>query len=81
MDAIINARKLRGKIHEEYRSLSEFTRKLGWAQNKIGNILAGKRIPNVNECAEMAEALNLSACEYVEIFLPKLSPNGDKKAS
>jgi DNA-binding helix-turn-helix protein len=81
MEPVINSKKLRGRIHEEFRSLSEFTRTVGWSQNKIGNILSGRRVPDINECAQMAEALNLDTTEYVEIFLPQLSPNGDKKAS
>lgn len=81
MKDIINSKKLRGKIHEEYRSLAEFTRVIGWPQNKIGNILSERYIPDLNECAEMVRVLNMDANEYIEIFLPILSPNGDKTLS
>ena len=76
-----NAEELRGRIYSLYRSQAEFNRKLNWGKNKINRILNGDLIPNIIECELMAEALQLSQQEYCSIFLPNLSPIGDKSAA
>ena len=75
----IDTKLLRGAIYSKYKSQYEFSKALGWSQNKIGRILKGKMIPNIEDCNKMCEALSLSKDECMEIFLPFLSPNGDKK--
>lgn len=75
---MINKGLLRAKIYGEFNSQAEFSRKLGWGVNRINKILTGKSVPDVNDCANIAMTLNLSKDEYIDIFMPCLSPNGDK---
>jgi transcriptional regulator with XRE-family HTH domain len=73
----INARHLRSKVYEAYESQADFSRKIGWNSNKINLILKGKRVPDVDECAKISGTLSLTGEEYIDIFMPSLSPNGD----
>lgn len=77
----INANLLRSKIFEKYRSQADFSREIGWDANRVSKILNGKYIPNVNDCAEIAKILSLTADGYVAIFMPTLSPYGDKRSA
>lgn len=74
----MDRQKFRGTIFSKYRSVSEFTVEIGWPKNKAHNIISGRYTPDVNECAEFAEFMNLSVQEYLKIFVPDLSPNGEK---
>lgn len=75
----INTQLLRGAIYSKFKSQNEFTKTIGWSQNKIGRILKGEMIPNIEDCNAIVNVLSLSIEEYIDIFLPSLSPNGDKK--
>lgn len=75
---IIDLKFLREKIYGEYGNQAKFSRAIGWNVNTINRILSGKRIPDVNEAAEIANALHLTIIEYRRIFLPNISPYGDK---
>lgn len=74
---MINKNLLREKIYGTFHSQAEFSRTIGWNINRINKILMGKSIPNVNDCANIALTLHLSKDEYISIFMPYLSPNGD----
>jgi transcriptional regulator with XRE-family HTH domain len=76
---MINTDLLRDKIYGKFHSQAAFSRKIGWGVNRINKILTGKSIPDVNDCADIASVLNLSREEYIGIFIPCLSPNGDKQ--
>lgn len=75
---MLNKNLLRAKIYGKFNSQAEFSREIGWGVNRINKILNGKCIPDVNECAVIATALEMSREEYIDIFMPCLSPNGDK---
>ncbi|MCT4544535.1 MAG: hypothetical protein N4A63_13405 [Vallitalea sp.] len=75
---MINFNLLRGHIYSLYSSQNALTQELGWPKNKIGRILNGSAVPNVNDCEMLTEKLKLTAEEYISIFIPSLSPNGDK---
>ena len=77
----INTSLLRSKIFEKYKSQADFSRKICWSANKVSKILNGKYIPNVNDCAAIAKVLSLAADEYISIFMPGLSPYGDKRSA
>ena len=47
----------------------------------IGKILNGSYVPNIEECAELAEALEMGQKKFYEIFLPQNSPNGGNGAA
>lgn len=78
MKPMIDRNLLRAKIYGKFGSQAAFSREIGWGANRINKILSGKSVPDVNECADIASALSLSREEYVDIFMPFLSPNGDK---
>lgn len=71
--------RFRGAIFRKYRSISAFTSDIGWPKNKAHNIIDGKYTPDVDECAEFASILGLDSAEYMQIFAPFVSPNGDTK--
>lgn len=73
----INTQELRGVIYAKYGTAAAMTERLNWDKNKIGKILKGRYIPDIDECAEMAEALDLEQAQFCHIFLPDISPNGD----
>ena len=73
----INTQELRGIIYAKYGTAAAMTERLNWDKNKIGKILKGRYIPDIDECAEMAEALDLEQAQFCHIFLPEISPNGD----
>ena len=75
----INTQLLRGIIYSKFKSQNEFTKAIGWSPNKIGRIVKGTMIPNIEDCNAMMQTLSLTKEEYFQIFLPSLSPNGDKK--
>lgn len=74
----MNLDKLRGKIVEKFGSQKSFSMAIGWHENKVSAVLTGKYILDVDEAAEVAERLSLTSREYLDIFLIKKSPNGDK---
>lgn len=76
----INTQALRGAVYAKFHAASALSAQLGWQKNKIGNTLKGKYTPNIDECAELAKALNLSPQQFYCIFLPDFSPNGDNAA-
>lgn len=78
---MINKNLLRSKIYGKFNSQAEFSRKIGWGVNRINKILNGKIVPNVNDCANISIILSLTKDEYIDIFMPTLSPNGDNKKS
>lgn len=78
---MINKNLLRAKIYGNFKSQAEFSRSIGWHINRINKILTGKSIPTLDECAKIADVLSLTRDEYIDIFMPSLSPNGDKQQS
>lgn len=78
----INTQELRGIIYAKYGTAAALTGRLKWDKNKIGKILKGIYTPDVDECVEMAQALELGQEQFCHIFFPNLSPNGEStKAS
>ena len=74
----IDTAELRGVIYKQYGTASAFANVMGWKnRNKVGNILNGKYVPDIDECADMAEKLNLSQSQFCTIFLRQKSPYGD----
>lgn len=77
----IDTAELRGAIYKRYGTASAFAAVMGWKnRNKVGNILNGKYVPDIDECADMAEKLNLSQSQFCTIFLQQKSPIGDTPA-
>mgnify|MGYP000908159761 CR=1 FL=1 len=74
---MINTSLLREKIYGKFHSQAAFSREIGWGANRINKILNGKSVPDVNDCAIIASTLSLTKDDYINIFIPCLSPNGD----
>lgn len=77
----IDTQELRGIIYAKYGTASAITDHLKWNKNKIGKILKGDYTPDINECAQMAEALDLGQEQFYRIFLPMFSPNGENRTA
>ena len=69
--------RLRGEIVAEYRTQTAFADAIGWHKNKVTKMLTGKYKPDTDEVAEIADLLHLDASKFCDIFLPKISPNGE----
>ncbi|WP_313563816.1 hypothetical protein [Ruminiclostridium cellobioparum] len=74
---MINSSLLKGRIYSTYGSQAAFTEELNWPKNKVGRILKGIMIPSIADCNCMSTKLGLNKEDYIEIFMPNLSPNGD----
>lgn len=77
----IDIEKLREKVYGKYRNQANFSKTIGWNPNRINKILNQKKIPDVDECATISRALSLSEAEFIKIFMPYLSPNGDNHSN
>jgi len=61
---------IRGKIVEQFGTLSKFATALGWAPNKVSRIVCGKQEPTASDMKMISTALNISdPAEVVAIFL------------
>lgn len=70
---VINTTALGKAIGEKYSSAEEFSAQIGWTTAKTLCLLAGEYLPDVEECAAIADALDLTQSAFYEIFLPKIS--------
>lgn len=78
---MIDTKELRGIIYAKYGTITALSKKMEWDKNKIGKILRGSYVPNINECAELADALEMGQQKFCDIFLPQKSPNGENGAA
>lgn len=62
--------KLRGKIYENYKSVSKCAQSMGWSRQRLHLIVNGKRVPDVDDVREISTVLKLSNDEMLSIFLP-----------
>lgn len=74
----INENLLRGVVYAKYKTQAAFAKSIGWNQNKVSALLNGNYIPDVNEAALIFDNTKMSLEQYISIFLPMPSPNGDK---
>lgn len=76
---MINTTALFRAICKKYSAPEEFSAQMGWAPNKAARLLAGDYLPDVDECAALADCLDLTQSEFCEIFLPGISQNRENK--
>ncbi len=74
----MNLGKLKGEIIANYGSQKAFAQHIGWPQNKVCRLVTGKYKPDTDEVDLMVRALNLDSKGFLAVFLPRISPNGDK---
>ena len=61
---------IRGKIVEQFGSLSNFASAIGWAPNKVSRIVRGRQEPTAAEIKTLSAALRISEpADVVAIFL------------
>lgn len=72
---MINSNAFKGRIVEEYGSQRAFCEHIGYDQNTLSRIMSGKKHPNIKESSAFAEALHLSADEFLKIFYPERHRN------
>lgn len=77
----MNIAKLRAEIVYRYKTQTAFASAIGWTENKLSKMMTGKYKPDTDEVAKIVEALRLDERQYCDIFLPSLSPIGDKRTA
>lgn len=77
----MDVNRLRGEIVARFRTQIAFADAIGWHENKVSKMLCGKYKPDTDEVAEIVEALNLDERRYCDIFLSRVSPNGDNRCN
>jgi hypothetical protein len=73
----MNTKRLKGEIIAIYGSQKLFGSAMQWHANKVSKMLKKKYMPDVDEAADIAEALKLTDDKFCEIFLHRPSPNCD----
>ena len=69
--------ELSGLIHSRFSSEAQFAKAMGWPRQRLNRIVNGKKIPDLFEIGDMAEALPYDFMGLVHIFLQKKSTNVD----
>ena len=67
--------ELRGLIYGKYATESQLADELGWSKQRLNLITNGKREPDLEEVAALAEKLDKSVEDMVYLFLRHKSPN------
>ena len=69
-----DTRALRGKVIEEYGTVGNFAKAIGWSARKASYVTAGRQELTVQEAEECAKALNVdNARDFMRIFYPRVS--------
>lgn len=68
--------ELRGMIYGKFDSESSCASALGWDRQKLNKLTNGKKEPTVTELNELASVLETNVENVAQIFLRKMSPNG-----
>lgn len=74
----MNTRRLKAEIIAEYGTQAAFAHAIGWHTNKVSKIIREKYKPDTDEVAKISDVLHLDERRYCEIFLPRISPFGEK---
>lgn len=67
--------ELRGLIYGKYETETQLAHDLGWSKQRLNVITTGRREPDLEEVAAIAEKLGRSVEEIFYIFLRQKSPN------
>lgn len=66
-----------GMIHSKYESEARFAEALGWPRQRLNKITNGKKEPDLQEVAEMANGLNEPLEKIAYIFLHSSHQTGN----
>lgn len=75
------ANTIRGLVYDNYSSIREFARMVGWDKTKACNIVSGKREPRLSDLNSMAPAVGKTVEELAHIFLRDKSQKRDSASS
>ena len=67
---------LRSLIYGKFNTEAAFAGRLGWTRQRLSKITNGKKIPNIYEAKEMADALDEDIAKIAACFTREL---GDDK--
>lgn len=68
--------ELSGLIYSKYAKECQLADDLGWTRQRLNKIVNGKKEPDLEEVAALAEKLGQPVGEMVLLFLRQKSPNG-----
>lgn len=74
----MNITELRVEIIRKYGTQNKFAEEIGWHRNKMSKMMRGKYIPDLDEVIFISDKLHLDETRFIEIFLCKKLPNGNK---
>lgn len=69
--------ELNGLIHSKFPSESVMADEMGWSRQRLNRITNKRKMPDLQETAEIANALGKPLTFVANIFLASWSPNGD----
>ena len=69
--------QLNGMIHAKFESETEMASKMGWSRQRLNKITTGRKVPDLFELNDMAEAMGSSFEDLAHIFLSMRSTNVD----
>lgn len=72
--------ELRGLIYGKYDSEAQLAAELGWTRQRLNSITNGVKEPDLDEVAALAQKLDKTIEEVVQIFLQYKSPNRQQYA-
>lgn len=70
--------QLNGMIHARFDSESDMARSMGWSRQRLWKITNGKKVPDLFELRDMADAMGCTMGDLAHIFLPNQSANVDE---
>ena len=70
--------ELRGLIYGKYETETQLANDLGWTKQRLNVITTGRREPDLEEVAALADKLGRPVEEIFHIFLRHKSPNGQR---
>lgn len=70
--------ELKDMIHEKYGKEVALANRLGWPRQRLNKITTGRRLPDIEELNDLANALERPVNEMIIVFLGKKSPNGQQ---
>ena len=71
--------KLRGLIYSRHRSLSEFSKAIGWDVNKVKRIASGQQRLTNEDLKKIAVHFKLNQQEFLGLFFDGLFKEGGNK--
>ena len=60
---------IKGAVYNKFGSYTKFAAALGWTQQRLSKLIAGHKIPNVLELAEIAAALDMPLGDVAMLFI------------